>query len=539
MRYYLTTWALSEEGFVPRGADGDWACIDLRPDGSRPDGLALLWCKDAVTGPTFDLGDDPDDRSAARKRGIESRLGLTLDSVDLRAVALELLIGHARTDRSRWRPLRASRRRRRFEVWLGPLLATMPAAAGGAVITESFNTADGSTLGPDLTWAEVIGNWAISSNTASVPTNNNCSARAESDLATDDHYAEADVSWLNAASRQCGTAVRFFATGTGGTSADYYCTRANANGDNVLMQKAVDNTFTTLSTTARTIGVETLTVRTEIDGSSLTGIVGGTSYPTTDTEITGNLRTGICGFVPATGETATWDNFEAGDLAVNATATPAVTALTATAPSPTVSAGATLEPATVPTVVSLPAPNIETGSPFTVTPDAVPLVTAAPAASLTAQAAVTPGVIAATVAEPAPTVSAEAVTRPVTVPLTATAPISAISAGSTVTPAAAPLAATIPAAALSLGAGVTPVAVTLMTTAPAPTVAAGVTITPTAVGTLVTVPFPTVTAFNPEGNATSTTTATETVTSTFTAVGAATSTVTAGAAAVSTSTISG
>ena len=61
-----------------------------------------------------------------------------------------------------------------------------------AVYTESFNTADSSTLGPDLTWVESFGNLAVASNalTETPAGGGGGRARAEHDVGSDDMFTE-------------------------------------------------------------------------------------------------------------------------------------------------------------------------------------------------------------------------------------------------------------------------------------------------------------------------------------------------------------
>ena len=45
-----------------------------------------------------------------------------------------------------------------YEINLGGRIYQRLAVRGGATITESFDKADDTTLGPDLTWTELTGN---------------------------------------------------------------------------------------------------------------------------------------------------------------------------------------------------------------------------------------------------------------------------------------------------------------------------------------------------------------------------------------------
>ena len=80
-------------------------------------------------------------------------------------------------------------------------------------ITESFDTGDGDTLGPDLTWTEVAQDWDIVSNNAQMVGGDQGSARAESALSSDAHYAK--VNWqAGTTSGYVGAASRFATAAT-------------------------------------------------------------------------------------------------------------------------------------------------------------------------------------------------------------------------------------------------------------------------------------------------------------------------------------
>ena len=189
------------------------------------------------------------------------------------------------------------------------------------VITESFNTADSDTLGPDLTWTEVSGNhFEIITNKAE---NKNVfpavsqSARAGTALASADHYAQADVTWEDTSSAFGGTATRFAAA-----AETYY--RGGATGwDNTdRLAKVVTAVLTELFNQAHTINAETLNVKHTSDGSTIKVTVGlAAELSGTDTSITGNLRTGIaCDNDSNAARNFKWDVFEGADLAAAATA---------------------------------------------------------------------------------------------------------------------------------------------------------------------------------------------------------------------------
>lgn len=191
-------------------------------------------------------------------------------------------------------------------------------------INESFNTSDGDTLGPDLTWTEVDGDWDIVSNAAELISNygstSRC-ARAEHDLASADHYAQVSVVQSNGGSH-CGVCVRFAAA-----AETYYAgvwDGTTFTGTYTIF-KVVAGTRSTLATLSEA-ATTPFTIRLEVedDGSGnadLTLYKNGVSKVThTDSSspITGNTRCGIYGYDPTGSGTSSprIDSFEAGDLGV-------------------------------------------------------------------------------------------------------------------------------------------------------------------------------------------------------------------------------
>lgn len=150
-------------------------------------------------------------------------------------------------------------------------------------ITDSFNRADADPLGSSSegwSWTEVNGDLDIVSNEAkgmSVATNSR--GRAESDLSSDDHYAEIDM-----ITEEGGPLTRYAA------AADT-CYWFFSDAGRIF--KVVTGTPTELASSTSVAGPATMRLIT--DGSSLEGTVGGTNRvgPITDTAITGNTRCGL------------------------------------------------------------------------------------------------------------------------------------------------------------------------------------------------------------------------------------------------------
>jgi len=190
-------------------------------------------------------------------------------------------------------------------------------------ITESFNKADSSTLGPDQTWTEYAGVSAgdkftiVSNQVRSTSTGgDNPTARAESDLSSADHYAQVDVTNLGSGTenRQCGSATRFHPTAN--TCYVARAIRATVNALRILKMTAGVGTDLTSAGISMTVP---FSVKCEANGSTLKGYRAGVEVvSTTDTSITGNLRCGIWAFSNALGTGfAELDNFSASDLAAS------------------------------------------------------------------------------------------------------------------------------------------------------------------------------------------------------------------------------
>ena len=312
-----------DDVFRPAGTDGkpDWSAIDLRRNSSKKAGSCLLFLPDPDLDPRLEKIAEAGNESMSgqAKDRVRGKLflppGRDLPSV-LKDLVADLLL-HPPLDA--WKPLRPSRVRGRFEIYLGPsidpLLWTMPLIRGGTTITESFNKANSDILGPDLSWTELAGDIDVVSNKAQSTTlGGQAIARADSDLATDDHYAQAIVD----ASEETNTAApQVFCRKDSTTAITFYLFLINYNDDTIQIYEVTTGSFTLLgSAISFTLTAGTpVTLRGSVDGSSLEVFIDGVSKGTrTDTVITGNLRCGIRVFKNSPGF-VTWENFQAGDLA--------------------------------------------------------------------------------------------------------------------------------------------------------------------------------------------------------------------------------
>ena len=195
---------------------------------------------------------------------------------------------------------------------IDPTLEPLPPST---TITESFNTGDSTTLGPDLTWTEITADlWEVVSNQvkdeAGVATLK--MARADSDLSSADHYGQLIVESLGSGSSRMGSAARVQTDDTT-TKTCYYANLRN--NDDLELEKIVSGTDTELNATAQTVSLPD-TVKVESNGSTIKSYFNGTEVASvTDTGITGYLRAGITARNASGSTVAAGDSFEAADLA--------------------------------------------------------------------------------------------------------------------------------------------------------------------------------------------------------------------------------
>ncbi|MGH3942503.1 MAG: hypothetical protein ACRDTG_28545 [Pseudonocardiaceae bacterium] len=329
MHYYLSRWEGDGQRFPYQPAigaaaeldGGAWSVIDLRPDPALAAGRALVACSVRAadeSGGRY-LGDDPAaDLPALVRTRVANDLGLSLTKTDLRRVVVELLIDHSREDGTRWRPLRPLTRLRShaWEIHLGGPWWALPRIAGGSVHFETFTGGDNLSIAAadiDLTWAVVDTGWSVSGNTASLlaESTGTAYARAEHNSDGADTYTEAMLTTKvdSGDPAQFGPCVRFDPT----ANTNYFACRGQDTSTDFRLRKTTAGTRTNL-TSAVTIALDLPElVRVEAEGSTIRGLLAGSTHLTvTDTSIATG-RGGIFGFRPD-GGTITIDNFEFGDL---------------------------------------------------------------------------------------------------------------------------------------------------------------------------------------------------------------------------------
>lgn len=185
-------------------------------------------------------------------------------------------------------------------------------------ITESFNKADSTTLGPDLTWTETTGNLEVFSNTCrAVAISTLSEARAESDLSSADHYAEIIIAGLDTNGTHILSETRSLARFDSSARTHYGTMYSRAAGGNHALFKRVAGSFTSLANISATLN-QNDPLRMTCNGSTISSASGGTSLASvTDTAITGNTR---CGIATQRDDPATFlDSLTASDLAASTT----------------------------------------------------------------------------------------------------------------------------------------------------------------------------------------------------------------------------
>lgn len=185
--------------------------------------------------------------------------------------------------------------------------------------TETWSTADSSSLTSSQTWSEPEGNIDIVSNVAQTQSNNIvASGRLESDVSSDDNYAEVDMN-LAASSTNLGIVIcRFSSSAVTGYALRRFYTGTLAK---YRIEKIVSGTTTSLSseiTTAFSMP-ETWKIQAQTNGSGtdLTAYLNGSSVLTHNeatTSISTGKRGGIRAYRTNSAYTNEFDNFTISDI---------------------------------------------------------------------------------------------------------------------------------------------------------------------------------------------------------------------------------
>ena len=273
----------------------------------------------------MDFGDTLNQQLSPRQLSeLGNTLGITLTATTLRGVVSEIMIIHGKEDGTRWRNVKQNRADC-HKIWLGQgsLVCDIPVIKGTTLQDTFVETSDTNidahtATGPNsgFSWVYTAGSTtdmvviAADDNLKS-SANIDRSARAESDLADDDHFCQFQVDlWATGGSNSMGPLARY------DSAADkFYLLALRTNSAQYRIFKK-DGGFTQLASATETLPSEPVTAYLEADGSSLDGKIDGTSKITdTDTTFTGQVRCGIF-----SGENAKHDNWKAEDLGAAAAA---------------------------------------------------------------------------------------------------------------------------------------------------------------------------------------------------------------------------
>jgi hypothetical protein len=176
-------------------------------------------------------------------------------------------------------------------------------------LNESFNTADNATLGPDLAWTDVNGDFQVVGNKASPATDavRNISV-ANTALSSTDHYVEVVVVPQDA-NAGAGPICR----AETGAQTHYWLALVESDQE-LILNKTVAGTPTTLTSKSFTVTPSnSYTLKIEAIGTAIKGYVNGTlELSATDSELSTQVRGGIRTF-PVGAGIATFDSFVATD----------------------------------------------------------------------------------------------------------------------------------------------------------------------------------------------------------------------------------
>ncbi len=308
----------SENPFRAAHADGAHGILNLRP---AP--FCLVGAEALVGTPVLDFGDTLDDTPPMPLRQAwANRLGISFDQVTLRGIIAEIMLFHGKEDGSRWRNVKQNRAGN-HKIWLGQgsLVYDAPVIQGTTLQDDFTETSDtnidehtatgpnsgfswayGTGAGSDLEVRESIDRVQADTIIA------NRTARAESDLATDDHFCQVEVRrWATSTTKACGPVVRF----TSGADTSYLLHLRDRSDDQYRLFEVTTGSRTLIdSAVSEALPAEPVTAYLEIDGSSLDGKMDGVSKITgTDTVHSGQLRAGL-----HMGDSSILEDWKAEDL---------------------------------------------------------------------------------------------------------------------------------------------------------------------------------------------------------------------------------
>lgn len=245
---------------------------------------------------------------------------------DFSACFADAMAGRMNDNQQHLRVLDALCHKYRVDDWRAFVMPSLRGEIPGRVphatsYSDDFNRSDESLNAG--AWTEVVGNWDVVSNEASLRTNDssNCVARYTSDLSSADNEAQADVVTLNPGVGSVSTQAGVYFRQSSSANSGYVFDLQNESASDFLrLFKMVSGTRTNLVDTAGITMSLPETLKGSANGSALTGYRGGSSViSTTDTSLTSGLRGGLHGrLVPsAAAGDSELDNWWCTDLAAS------------------------------------------------------------------------------------------------------------------------------------------------------------------------------------------------------------------------------
>lgn len=225
MSFYVTDWVKQTEAdgsecYYPRGVNAgiQFGALDLRPAGTLV-GPAFVSTPEAISGAGITkLGDVKSDAlSGVLRTAIQTVTGFATGQTRLDLILAEIMTTPGRL----WNPLRADRFSGIKKLVMNSELI-WASIAGGASYSENWDSADSDSISAQLTWTELVTDWDIVSNRVDqITVGAELYARAEHDLATDEHYAQVTYNQFNANTSRGGPMTRMSSSATTGYLVDF------------------------------------------------------------------------------------------------------------------------------------------------------------------------------------------------------------------------------------------------------------------------------------------------------------------------------
>lgn len=290
-----------------------WGMIDLRPDPSKIDGYCIAYI-DTASSPSvtaYKLADSAtEEMTSTAKTSANYLLGTNIDGETLPDYLAKLLIEECAKREDLCEPIKPMADGE-YRIYLGgQIYGEVRPTYTHNTITDNFNRSDGAlgSSGEGWSWTVTSGDFRVSSNQARTYSSGQNNARADSDLASTDHYSQVLAVTHGASSgRDIGCAVRY------SSSADTcYLYVQDASDGACKLYKVVTGSYSGLASEGSGhADASNDTMRFEADGTSLIGYWNDAEHvSTTDSSLTTQVRTGIRGY----GNDNYMDDFEADVL---------------------------------------------------------------------------------------------------------------------------------------------------------------------------------------------------------------------------------